>query len=233
MADVVDLIMELYFQIKMNHKLYVRDPEDTELGRKIIQYSIRMIHDTGFESFTFKKLAEATGTTEAGIYRYFENKHRLLIYIVAWYWSWLEYLVLFHTQNLKDPAVCLKKIIRILSSAEEDNMMFRHIDKEMLHQIVIAEGSKAYLTKHVNQDNKDKLFQPYKDLCSRISDVILDYRPGYPFGRSLASTIVEMAHLQNFFMINLPSLTDFGAVNDNEKIMQFLESLVFSALDHK
>ena len=66
--------MELQLQIKMNEKLFVRNPEQTELGRKIIQFSIQLIQENGFESFTFKKLAEEIGSTEAGIYRYFENK---------------------------------------------------------------------------------------------------------------------------------------------------------------
>ena len=37
------------------------------------------------EEFTFRKLAQKINTTEASVYRYFENKHRLLIYILAWY----------------------------------------------------------------------------------------------------------------------------------------------------
>ena len=68
--------MVLQLQIKMNEKLFVRNPEQTELGRKIIQFGIQLIQENGFESFTFKKLAEEIGSTEAGIYRYFENKHR-------------------------------------------------------------------------------------------------------------------------------------------------------------
>jgi AcrR family transcriptional regulator len=84
----------------MNEKLFVRNPEQTELGRKIIEFSIRLIHENGFEAFTFKKLAEVIGSTEAGIYRYFENKHRILIYLTAWYWSWLEFRVTFHQNNV-------------------------------------------------------------------------------------------------------------------------------------
>jgi len=92
--------MELQLQIIMNEKLFLRNPQLTDLGRKILLHSIQLIHKNGFESFTFKKLAEDIGTTEAGIYRYFENKHRLLIYITAWYWSWLEYRVTIFTQNM-------------------------------------------------------------------------------------------------------------------------------------
>jgi AcrR family transcriptional regulator len=214
----------------MNEKLFLRDPEQSELGRKIIKHSIQLIHRNGFESFTFRKLAEDIGTTEAGIYRYFENKHRLLIYIVAWYWSWLEYQVLISTNNVKEPTVKLKKVIRLLATAVEDDMATSHVDENVLHQIIIAEGTKAYLTKHIAEDNKDKLFKPYKDLCAKIGEIILEVNPKYRYPKSLASTIIEMAHFQNFFMHNLPSLTDFGKHKDESKIVLFLEDLVFASL---
>ena len=92
--------MEIQLHIKMNEKLFLRNPEQSELGRKIILHSIQLIHKNGFEDFTFKKLAKAMGSTEAGIYRYFENKHKLLIYLTAWYWGWLEYQLNFHTHNI-------------------------------------------------------------------------------------------------------------------------------------
>ncbi|MFZ7146229.1 MAG: TetR/AcrR family transcriptional regulator [Bacteroidota bacterium] len=132
----------------MNHNLFLRDPEETELGREIIKNSIILIHKTGFESFTFKKLAEKIGTTEAGIYRYFENKHRLLIYIVSWYWSWLEFKVMVHTNNIESPEIKLKKIIKILATDVKDELETKHIDEQLLHQIVRMEGSKAYLTRN-------------------------------------------------------------------------------------
>jgi hypothetical protein len=223
--------MELQLQIKMNEKLFVRDPEQSELGKKIILHSVQLIHQNGFEAFTFKKLAEKIGTTEAGIYRYFENKHRLLIYITAWYWSWLEYRVAFYTQNIQDPAVKLKKIIRLLATAVEDDLTSSYLDESLLHQIIITEGSKAYLTKKVSEDNRDHLFKPYKDLCAKIGAVILEYNPEYKYPKSLSSTIIEMAHFQTFFMNNLPSLTDFGRSKDEAEIVRFLETLVFSSLD--
>ncbi|TAK64579.1 MAG: TetR/AcrR family transcriptional regulator [Methylobacter sp.] len=222
--------MELQLQIKMNEKLFIRNPEQSELGKKIILHSIQLIYKSGFEAFTFKKLADAVGTTEAGIYRYFENKHRLLMYITAWYWSWLEYRVTFHTHNIKDPVVKLKKIIKLLATAVEDDVATSHVDESILHQIIITEGSKAYLTKKVSEDNKDHLFKPYKDLCAKIGDIILECNPSYKYPKSLSSTIIEMAHFQNFFMNHLPSLTDFGKSKDEAEIVLFLESLVFSSL---
>jgi AcrR family transcriptional regulator len=222
--------MEIQLQIRMNEKLFLRNPEQTELGKKIILHGIQLIHANGFESFTFKKLAEEIGTTEAGIYRYFENKHRLLIYITAWYWSWLEYRVAFNTTNIKNSEMKLKKVIQLLATAVEDDIKTSYVNETILHQIIIAEGSKAYLTKHVTEDNKDQLFKPYKDLCAKIGDIILEYNPRYKYPKSLSSTIIEMAHFQNYFMHNLPSLTDFGKTKDEAMIVSFLENLVFSCL---
>lgn len=222
--------MELQLQIKMNEKLFLRNPEQTDLGRKIIQQSILLINKSGFESFTFKKLAEDIGSTEAGVYRYFENKHKLLMYITAWYWSWLEYRLAVHTLNVQDPFAKLKKVIELLATTVEDDISTSYVNESILHQIIIAEGSKAYLTKHVSEDNKDQFFKPYKDLCAKIGEIILECNPKYKYPKSLSSTIVEMAHFQNFFMNNLPSLTDFGKDKDESNVVDFLEELVFSGI---
>ena len=211
----------------MNEKLFLKNPEHTELGRKIVLHGIQLIHKNGFESFTFKKLAEDIGTSEAGIYRYFENKHRLLVYIAAWYWTWLEYRVAYNTLNIVDPQAKLKKVIQLLANTVEDDISTSYVNENILHQIIITEGTKAYLTKHVTEDNKDQLFKPYKDLCAKIGDIILTCNPKYKYSRSLASTIIEMAHFQVFFMHNLPSLTDFGKDKDEQKVVAFLEDLVF------
>jgi hypothetical protein len=222
--------MDIQLQIKMNEKLFLRDPEQSELGRNIIRYSIELIQQNGFEAFTFKKLAERIGTTEAGIYRYFENKHRLLIYIVAWYWNWLEYQVVFQTNNIQDSEVKLKRVIKLLASSVEDDLNTSFVDESLLHQIIITEGSKTYLTNRVSKDNKDRLFKPYKDLCALIGNMILECNPNYRYPKSLASTIIEMAHFQNFFMNHLPSLTDFGQDKDETKIVMFLEDMVFACI---
>ncbi len=220
--------MDFQLKISLNEKLFLRDPEGTELGRKIIKHSVRMIHKHGFESFTFKKLAEEIDTTEASVYRYFENKHRLLLYLSAWYWSWLQFRISFLINNIKDPGKRLKYIIRELASKVRDDKSTGHIQEHLLHQVIIQEGSKAYLTRHVNADNKEHFFKPYKDLVAFIGGIILELNPGYPFPRSLASTIIEMAHHQNFFRQHLPSLTDFGKTKNESKLVAYLESLVFS-----
>ena len=222
--------MKLQFQIKMNEALFLRNPESSALGKNILKHSVQLIYKMGFEAFTFKKLAEDIGTTEAGIYRYFENKHKLLVYLTAWYWGWLEFQISFHTNNIKDPVVKLKRVIKLLATAVEDDEQTSYINESLLHQIIIAEGSKAYLTKQVGEDNKQQFFKPYKDLCAVIGNIILECSPKYKYPKSLASTIIEMAHFQNFFMNNLPSLTDFGKTKEESEIIAFLNDLVFTSL---
>ncbi len=141
--------------------------------------------------------------------------------------------MVFNTNNIKDPAVKLKKIIQLLAITVVDDDKTIHINEVLLHQIIISEGSKAYLTKHVSEDNKEQLFKPYKDLCAVIADIILECNPKYKYPRSLASTIIEMAHFQIFFMNHLPSLTDFGKSKDEFKVVSFLEDLVFSSIRKK
>jgi hypothetical protein len=222
--------MKLALQIKMNESLYLRDPEQSELGKNIIKFSIQLIEKNGFESFTFKKLAEAIGTTEAGVYRYFENKHKLLVYIISWYWGWLEFQIGYQTKNVKDPKTKLKSVIKLLATTVEDDLSTSHVDESLLYKILITEGSKSFLTKHVNEDNKQKHFKPYKDLCNTVGEIILECNPKYKYPHSLASTIIEVAHLQHFFMHNLPSLTDFDKTKNEEQIILFINDLVFSSI---
>lgn len=222
--------MKLQLQIKMNEALFLRNPESSELGKNILKHSIQLIYKMGFEAFTFKKLAGDIGTTEAGIYRYFENKHKLLVYLTAWYWGWLEFQITFHTNNIKDPSVRLKRVIKLLATAVEDDEQTSYINESLLHQIIITEGSKAYLTKQVEEDNKQHFFKPYKDLCAVVADIIKECNPKYKYPKSLASTIIEMAHFQNFFMKNLPALTDFGKTKEEAGIIAFLNDLVFTSL---
>lgn len=224
--------MQLEVRIKMNEKLFLRNPEESVLGKKIVKQGLSLINKLGFEDFTFKKLAIEIGTTEASIYRYFENKHKLLVYLITWYWGFLEYKVVYSINNLTDPEIKLKTIIKIITEEPVNNVSETDFISEYeSYKLVIWEGSKAYLTRSVSKDNKDRLFKPYKDLCERFSLIIKQYNPKYKFPHSLASTILEMAHSQKFFKQNLPALTDFPKDTDDKKIILFLESLLFNAVN--
>jgi AcrR family transcriptional regulator len=222
--------MELKLSIKLNEKLYLRDPESSDLGKRIVRHGITMINNLGIESFTFKKLAEEIKTTEASIYRYFENKYRLLQYIVAWYWNYLEYLVMFNINNMSDAEAKLRRVIDLLVSEHDASLGAADFDTKALYNIVISESTKAYLSKSVDDDNSMQLFKPYKDLCARLATLITEFNPDYPYPRSLSSTLVEAAHFQQFFMHHLPRLTDFGHIKSDAAVKGFLEHLIFSAI---
>jgi hypothetical protein len=83
--------------ITINEKLYVKNPETSTLGKKIIENSIYLLMKLAL-SFTFKKIGRSNRSNESSIYRYFESKHKLLLYLSSWYWGWMEYkLVLLPT----------------------------------------------------------------------------------------------------------------------------------------
>jgi AcrR family transcriptional regulator len=223
--------MSATLKIDLNEKLYLRDPGQTELGRRIIAESIRMIDQVGFEHFTFKKLAVAIESTEASIYRYFVNKHKLLIYLISWYWVWLNYQISFHTNHMKDATEKMRVVIRIMARALPQEKSMTHLDEEILYRIVIAEASKVYLTKEVDEDNRDGLFREFKTLCESISRIILEINPAYPYPHALVSTLLESSRKQLFFAQHLPSLTEAQEDSPNQfNIVTFLEHLTFSAI---
>lgn len=219
-------------QFIFHKNLYIRDPRETDLGRKIVQESIEMIDTLGFERFTFKKLAQQIDSTEASVYRYFENKHKLLIYLITWYWHWLEYKIDYGTQNITIPSQKLEIAIEILASRKEKDPIFPEINEEALYRIVIAESDKTYLTKQVDADNKEGLFRGFKSLCKMIAGFVLEVNPNFKFANSLVSTMLQAAHQQLFFARHLPSLTELS--NDQEDIHEmnarFLKTLIFNTI---
>ena len=169
-------------------------------------------------------------TTEASIYRYFENKHRLLLYILNWYWSYMEFLVDFTIQNIQDPKEKLTKIITLFTKSLPESVGQLDYNKSFLNQIVLSESSKVYLIKEVKEINSFQVFKPYKDLCNKISEVMLSLNPSYTYSRSLSSTLIETAHSQQYFSKNLPRLTDVSNEKEEDFVFNFLSQLVFSAL---
>lgn len=222
--------MDFQLSFKVNNKIYLRDPESSELGKKIVKNSIDLIYKLGFENFTFKKLSTKINTTEATVYRYFENKHRLLLYILNWYWYYMEFLVMLKLQNVRNEKAKLKSIIELLTHELPESVGQLDYNKKYLNQIVIAESSKVYLVKEVKEINRSEVFKPYKDLCAAIALVISSYNPAYKYPRSLSSTLIEAAHYQQFFSAYLPKLTDVQPKEQKEFTTHFLSDLLFKAL---
>ncbi|AWM31496.1 TetR/AcrR family transcriptional regulator [Hymenobacter nivis] len=224
--------MNATIRLELNDKLYLRDPQDTDLGRRLVAESVRLIDEIGFEQFTFKKLAQRIESTEASLYRYFENKHKLLVYLVSWYWAWLGYQIRFHTHNVSDAHDRLRLILGILTQAHTSDPATTQLDEAALYRIVVSEASKAYLTKDVDLDNQAGLFREYKRLVASIAEVVREINPAYPYPLALVSTLLESARKQLFFAQHLPSLTD-AATRQGEQnaIYDFLLKLAFAALN--
>jgi AcrR family transcriptional regulator len=217
--------------IQLNDRIYLKDPESSELGRRIISGSIDMIDDMGFESFTFRKLGVEIGSTEASIYRYFESKHKLLLYLTAWYWAWMEYQLVFTLANIESPQDRLLRAIILLTQQVEEDSNYTYINEVKLNRIVIAESSKAYLTKAVDKENKMGVFSGYKQLVGRVGDIILEINPHYKYPHMLVSTVIEGAHRERYFAAHLPRLTD--TIQGEDSITEFYKDMVFRAISNE
>lgn len=220
--------MSVEIKISLNDGIYLKDPQDSPLGRNILKHSILLIDKIGFEAFNFKKLALEMGSTEASVYRYFENKHALLLYLVAWYWGWVSYLLKINTMNIDNPQKKLEIIIHSFVSASVDNPSTDYIDENKLHSIIIAEGTKAYRTKEVDRENVKGFFKNYKQLITTVADVILDINPKFEYPYALASSLFEMSSDHLYFAKHLPRLTD---IKDEENKYSEVEKMLnyFSA----
>lgn len=216
------------FKLAINTSVYIKDPESSELGKKIISGSIDLIDKIGFEAFTFKKLADKIGSTEASIYRYFENKHKLLLYITSWYWAWLESQLVYALANIEDYEEQLRRAIKVVTAKIEEDGSFSHINEVKLHNIIIAESSKAYFHKEVDKENKEGVFSGYKNIVGRIASIISKINTKYPYANMLVSTVVEGVHQQRFFAQHLPRLTNKN--KDEDVVPIFFEELIFQAI---
>lgn len=213
--------------ISVNEKLYVKNPETSDLGKKIIENSILLIDEIGFEHFTFKKLGEKIGSNESSIYRYFESKQKLLLYLTSWYWGWIEYKLVFATNNIENPLEKLKKAIIVVTEKIEDDSTTLHVNESILNKIIIAEYIKTLLTKDIDDENKDGSFLTYKRVINRIVEMIEKVNPNYEFPKSLASSIVDGAMHQHFLKEHLKTITN---CNDDITPTHFYINLVENTL---
>lgn len=214
-------------KIQVNEKIYVKDPETSSLGKKIIEQSILLIDEIGFDNFTFKKLGEKIGSSESSIYRYFESKHKLLVYLSSWYWSWMEYKLVFATTNITDPKEKLIKAITIVTEKVVDDTNTAYVNEAILNKIIIAEFTKTLHTKEVDQENKEGFFLIYKRVINRVVSIVGEVNPEYPFAKSLVSSIVEGNLHQNFLMEHLKTITD---CNESVSTTQFYLNLTENIL---
>ena len=224
-----------FVQLEINPKLFLKDPQKTKLGRKIIEHSVLLIDQIGLERFNFKKLSEIIPSSEASIYRYFENKHNLFVYLLNWYWEWMIARIELNTMNVVDPKRKLRLALGIIVDTANKNMAVEFVDEEILHKIVVREGAKAYHHKFVDEDNEDGFFLSYKQLCNNIAAIISEINENFPYPKALASTLIETANNNLYYARHLPRLTDIsGKANDqilNEQVKKMLEFFCFGLVE--
>ena len=119
----------LVLHININPNLYGKDPQTTRLGRRIISESVLMMDQIGLEQFTFRKLAKNLGSTETSVYRYFDNKHQLFVYLLNWYWEWIIARMEINTLNISDPKQQLKIVLGVIVDASKRNMDVEFVDE--------------------------------------------------------------------------------------------------------
>jgi len=217
-------------RVDVNEDIYLKDPFSSDLGRDIIRQSVEMMIDLGFEQFTFKKLAQQIGCTETAIYRYFENKHKLLLFLSSWYWGFLEQNLVFGTANMEDSRRKLEVALKLLVKgpiAESND----YIDPLMLRKLLTDEATKAFLTKEVDQEYQKGFFNHYHKLGERIAEMILEINPTFEFPKTLVSTVMESSLMQSYYAKHLPGLTEYCPEED--KKVDFFKQLVFKTIENE
>ena len=225
---MINLLSNLRISVPEN--IFIKDPESSDLGKRIVQHSILLLDEIGFDDFTFKKLGARIGSNESSVYRYFESKHKLLVYLTSWYWAWIQYQLVFETHNVMDPKVKLEKAIEITTREIKEDSKYSHINEIVLNRIIINESAKSYMTKEVDAENQEGYFRMYKQLVLRLKEMIVDVDPQYTYSSSLASTVVEGALYQHFLKDHFKSITD---CNRTKTPAEFFKNLVFQTLNSK
>jgi len=220
----------LQIKVIINPHLYLKDPDSSKLGRKIISTSVELIYKLGFEAFTLKKLSKEIGSPESSVYRYFKSKHTLLVYLTCCYWTWIEYMLVFATANLDSKQDKLKEAIKILTQPIKGKQSFFHINEVLLGEIIITESAKAYYTKEVDKENQKGYFRVYKKVVKRVSDMVLALNPTFECPNMLISTVIEGAQHQRYFAAHLPGLTNVSEGKNN--ISDFYTQLVFKVIEN-
>ena len=214
-------------KLYINDKLYLKDPDTSGLGKKIIKYSIELINELGFEKFTFKKLSEKIDSPESSIYRYFKNKHMLLLYLVNWYWSWLAYKIELKITNIDSYKEQLKRAVKVVSSPIIEDVSFGYVNEILLSKIIIEESAKAFHTKEIDAENEKGMFDSYKAIIKRLSDIILKINPNYKYSHTLITTVIDGNLQQQYYQAHLPSIVD----SDNIKnLSDFYADLVLKTI---
>jgi AcrR family transcriptional regulator len=194
-----------FVRIVVDNRLYLRDPQETELGRRLLSVAVEMMNEMGLETFTFSKLARACNSTEASVYRYFHNKHELLGYLVAWYWAWLDYKISYRTHNISESTQRLELILQVLAGNTDTGAMTPWMNEKLLQRLVVSESGKLQLA---GEHTAARAYSHQEVFTRRIADFITSANPLYLYPKAMASLLIQQAHQQRWYAEHFPQLTE-------------------------
>ena len=224
--------MALKLNFKLPEKLFLKDPQESKYGRRLLSNAIELIDELGFEAFTFKKLGKKMESSEVSVYRYFENKHLLLLYLNCWYCEWVTYVLEIRTLNVQDAQEKLNRAIHCMIHANLESELTDYINEHQLFQIIMKESSKTYHISDVDKEKKYGLFVPYKDLISKIADIIEEVNPTFAYSKTLASTLFEMINSQIYYAEHLPGLTSLRTKNTLTQLEKMVNHFAFASINY-
>lgn len=218
-----------HINFEMAECLSSKNPIGSEIGQEILRKSSQLIVRDGIDLFTFKKLAIEIGSTESTIYRYFENKHQLLLYLTSWYWNLLEVKLAFITSNLHNPVERMDIALHFLSAPINELSATSFLDENVLHQIVIRDSTKSINALGMTVKKNTEYLEAYINLVKRLSEIIHKVNSKYKFPSALAISLIETSHHQAHLQGILPGVSDLDVNPKN--VYKFLQQLAFTALE--
>ena len=224
--------MSLKLRFELPEKLFLKDPQDSEYGHRLLSNAIELIDELGLESFTFKKLGKRMSSSEVSIYRYFENKHLLLLYLNCWYWEWVTYLINIKVMNVLDASEKLRRAIHCMIFASKESELCDYINENILFQIIMKESSKTYHNSGVDKENEYGFFLPYKELVSKLATIIEEINPNFKYAKSLGSTLFEMINNQLFYAEHLPRLSSLNKKKSVLELEKMVNHFAFATINY-
>ena len=191
--------------VQVPENLYIKNPRESRVGKDILAHGAAMIAKCGIEAFNFLKLASECQCTEATIYRYFENKHKLLLYYLNLFWGWQEYFMVMRTHSVEEPGKRLKEVVSVLSHPEIPSNTDPAYGANIV-EIATSEGVKIHLSREVGAEITDGSMFVYYRLLKRISKFISDKKPKHKYPDTLAITIIDAALQTKFYQDRYPGL---------------------------
>jgi AcrR family transcriptional regulator len=212
-----------HIELQIPNCLFQKNPRETEIGNKLVETATHLIAQLGLEQFTIKKLALETGCTEATVYRYFENKHQLMLYIMNIFWGWQEYLLVFSTQNIHNESEKMKRAIALLANPDFGFLPYRKFANSVL-LAAINEGVKIHIIRNLKDEIENGSMAAYRNLAQRIAGLIKSFDKTYAYPHALAMQLMDAAIHQQFCHRYLRGVSE--AALNKEHIENFLIGLL-------